>query len=575
MFGIPNDGNTEHDLRNLRDPAIDFPPLECPSATVVFLDETPPRSERWPNVPIEVPHEVALFLNILGVPYPDIDEEQIHLLAEEVRSFATDVWNTHASSFSAIQQMGSAYSGCSYEQLIAAWASKSESHVRAADAACRTVATALDAAAEVVTIVKAAVLTELAVLAATYATLAAAALATGGMAAMAQVAITVATRRLCDAMESALMWYIVSEVVSKAIEPLEHTIDRLIHGIADDTANRLLGVPPPNTSSTSQLYIDPDEVWRYADVLDNLADDILRCAQQFSNNVAALDFTTPARTTPIVANKPYPPVNFIERLTPYFNDDIPPPLQSNREPLAAKALVATAGSLTRSPFASSNSSPVDISADPNRANAHDKFGARAPEASLTNPTVETVTTVDSTSLSNGLRNGGIRPVELLQTEPVAQTNSSNSQYESVSQPDARTTPAQTVQSIGSPDRVPASSARTPVDLPAMEAPRQILPRETQATTLPWTRSRENKKAATSSTKPLYKSPSPGPTPTTHDRPQLLRTPWSRTEPAPSTTNSARPTEASTSNPPNRSTDARLALLAKQPMGKDDSTEIKR
>lgn len=236
---------------------------------------------------IELPSEVALFLNFIGVPYPDINEEDVRALAQYVRDFAEGVAGTHDLATGAIDDMGSVYSGESYQQLVAAWARMSTSHMADLDQACHVVAGALNVAADVITAVKAAVVTELAALAASYAVV----LATPGAGPYA-LAVREIARRLCQGMEEMLLTYFAAEVIEKAIEPLEETIDRLVNGVVRDTVRDALGVPAPGQGAVTPLYIEPDEVLRYAKVLDDLADDILEHAATFAENVAGLDFTT-------------------------------------------------------------------------------------------------------------------------------------------------------------------------------------------------------------------------------------------------------------------------------------------
>ncbi|MBF6468514.1 hypothetical protein IU427_25600 [Nocardia beijingensis] len=234
---------------------------------------------------IEIPSEVALFLNWIGIPYPDVNEDDVRALGRYVHEFAQNVEASHESATGVVTDMGAVYSGESYEALVAAWATMSASHMAELDAACHVVATALDIAADVITAVKVAVLAELAALAASYAV----ALTIPGGAAFG-VAIREVCRRLCNGMEEMLVSYIAAEVIGRAIEPLEHTIDRLIRG----TVRYTLGLPEPHPSGSAvqALYIDPDEVLRYADILDAHADQILQHAGRFAENVAALNFIT-------------------------------------------------------------------------------------------------------------------------------------------------------------------------------------------------------------------------------------------------------------------------------------------
>ncbi|MBF6241579.1 hypothetical protein IU474_31540 [Nocardia otitidiscaviarum] len=241
---------------------------------------------------IQIPSEVALFLNFLGFPYPDINEDHVRELADQVRTFAEKVRNTHTAATGTINDMGSVYSGYSYEQLVTTWARMSATNMADLDQACTVVATALDAAAVVIVSVKIAVLTELAALAVAYATAMSAAVATSGLSATMGPAIAAAARRLLVAMEQTLLSYLLAEVIGRAVEPLEETVARVVNGFAYESARRALGVPS-EAGPTQTLHIDPDEVLRYAKVLDDHAADITRHAQDFANNVAGLDFTTP------------------------------------------------------------------------------------------------------------------------------------------------------------------------------------------------------------------------------------------------------------------------------------------
>ncbi|MFQ6226329.1 hypothetical protein [Nocardia sp. NPDC002869] len=233
---------------------------------------------------------MATFLNFIGVPYPDINEDQVRELAGHVRTFADEVAGTHGAATGAITDMGSVYQGQSYRALVASWANMSSSHMERLDELCRAVATALEIAAEVITVVKVAVLTELVVLAAAYAGSMAATVVTSGASMALSQSISLAARRLVKAMEEMLIGYIMAEVLGKAIEPLEDAVADMINGVVYNATADLLGV---DTGGNDVVYIDPDEVRRYAQVLDDHADDIMKHAEKFANGVAALDFTTP------------------------------------------------------------------------------------------------------------------------------------------------------------------------------------------------------------------------------------------------------------------------------------------
>ncbi|WP_040785499.1 WXG100-like domain-containing protein [Nocardia pneumoniae] len=238
---------------------------------------------------IDLPHEVAFFLNLCGIPYPDINEDDVRALARHVRTFAAQVRDTHNSATGVIDNMGAVYSGESYDQLVASWASMSSTHMDRLEDACKVVEQALYAAATVITVVKVAVLAELAALAAAYMSI----MVTPPMAPSAPL-VAAAARRICQQMQECLIGYIAAEVIGRAIEPLEQAIDDMIKGIVYDATRHALGVPAPS-SGAKPLRIEPDEVQRFAELLDDHADDIMQHAATFAENVSTLDFTTPAR----------------------------------------------------------------------------------------------------------------------------------------------------------------------------------------------------------------------------------------------------------------------------------------
>ncbi|WP_454199650.1 WXG100-like domain-containing protein [Nocardia sp. Marseille-Q1738] len=238
---------------------------------------------------IDLPHEVAFFLNLCGIPYPDINEDDVRALARHVRTFAAQVRDTHDSATGVIGDMGAVYSGESYDQLVASWASMSSTHMDRLEDACKVVEQALYAAATVITVIKVAVLAELAALAAAYLSI----MVTPPLAPSAPL-VAAAARRICHQMQECLVAYIAAEVIGRAIEPLEQAIDDMIKGIVYDATRHALGVPAPS-SGPKPLHIEPDEVQRFAKLLDDHADNIMQHASTFAENVSTLDFTTPAR----------------------------------------------------------------------------------------------------------------------------------------------------------------------------------------------------------------------------------------------------------------------------------------
>ncbi|WP_157228734.1 WXG100 family type VII secretion target [Nocardia brevicatena] len=289
---------------------------------------------------IQIPSEVVFILNALGLPYPDVDADQVRELSRHVSDFATDVRETHESATGVVKDMGSVYSGESYQALLAAWGRMSAGNMAQLDAACGVVAKALDIAADVIEVVQVAVLAELAALAVTYAAMM---LTPAGL--VLRPLIAAAARRLLSSLQETLVWYIAAEVLGKAIEPLEDKIEQMVNGTLYSAASDALGVPP---GGAPVLHIEPDEVMRYAKVLDDHADAMLSHAEAFAEKVAGLDFTTPGLELP-VDGEPVPapasstvsPPTGIEPIDRFAQPSPPPEALSSPPSETQRPLTAT------------------------------------------------------------------------------------------------------------------------------------------------------------------------------------------------------------------------------------------
>ncbi|WP_157107437.1 WXG100-like domain-containing protein [Nocardia grenadensis] len=250
---------------------------------------------------VPIPSEVIFLLNTLGLPYPDIDADQVRELGGYVRDFAVEVRDSHESATGAMNDMGTAYAGRSYEALLARWATMSSDRVEKICAACDVVSSALDVAADVIEAIQVAVLVELVALAASYTAL----FFVPGGAATGPIVREVA-KRLLKSMQDVLIGYLAAEVLGKAIEPLEDEIERLINGTLYDKTSDLLRVPEP----PSEIFVDPDQVRRYADVVDHHGDAMQSHSQKFLEKAGGLTFRTPGHALPETDWSDYPGSSF-------------------------------------------------------------------------------------------------------------------------------------------------------------------------------------------------------------------------------------------------------------------------
>jgi hypothetical protein len=239
---------------------------------------------------VNLPGEVVTFLNLIGVMWPDVDEDQVRLFADHVRDFVGNLNNSHAAASSTIEQVGAYYTSSSYSQLVGTWARMSQEHMTSLGQAASAVATALDGAAYAIEAAKIAAIAELAVLAATFVADQAAAVATLGVAEAAEVAVIAAARKCVNLLEQMLVQHILAEVIQLAIVPLEQIVEKALSGLVFRGLAGALGVPAAGAAVGSGFSIAPDAVREYADRLDSHAQEIAGHAVSFGNAIAGVSF---------------------------------------------------------------------------------------------------------------------------------------------------------------------------------------------------------------------------------------------------------------------------------------------
>ncbi len=236
---------------------------------------------------VELPGEVVWFLNLIGVNWPNVDEDQVRVFAQHVRTFADNIDSTHQAATSTIRQMSSAYSGSSYEQLIATWARMSSSHMTELVEACHTVATAVDVAADAIVAAKTAAIAELAAMAASFVADQAAAVVTFGAAEAAEALIVEGAKKLINGLINQLEQHILGEVIGKAVTPLEQVVQRALGGLVFEGVESALGAAG---GSGAGFGIVPEELLGHAARLQGHGDQVAGHAQRFATAIAGVSF---------------------------------------------------------------------------------------------------------------------------------------------------------------------------------------------------------------------------------------------------------------------------------------------
>jgi uncharacterized protein YukE len=232
---------------------------------------------------IELPTPVVDFLQVIGINFPQVNEDSVRDFASHVREFAAGVDSAHQAATSTVDAMSSAYSGSSYEQLVQTWADMSGSHMTDLVDGCNVVATALDAAADVIVAMKVEAIAELVVLAATFVADQAAAVVTFGLSEAALPLIEEAGTKICEVLEQQLLQHIIGAVITAAIEPLESIVEKAISGLKFSTGGA--GMAPGES-----FGMIPEQLLAHGTEMQAHADTVAGHASTLSANLSGLSF---------------------------------------------------------------------------------------------------------------------------------------------------------------------------------------------------------------------------------------------------------------------------------------------
>jgi uncharacterized protein YukE len=238
---------------------------------------------------IELPSEVASFLQFIGVNWPQVNEDKVREFGSHIKAFADNLDQTHQNATATVNQIGDAYQGAGYEALLARWGEMSGSHMHELVNACHVVAAALDAAADAIIGMKLQAIEELIGLAASFVADQAAAVATFGLAEAGLVLIDEAAEKLVDFLGQQLEQYIIGQVLEAAINPLIEVVGRAVGGLVYHAAESALGVPGGG-SAGSGFEIHPEAVLAHAQTMREHSDAVTAHAQDLRSKIAGLSF---------------------------------------------------------------------------------------------------------------------------------------------------------------------------------------------------------------------------------------------------------------------------------------------
>ncbi|MGA6206469.1 hypothetical protein ACPESR_17165 [Nocardia testacea] len=368
---------------------------------------------------IHLPTEVVFFLNALGIPYPDVDVDQVREMARAVDDFAKDVRRTFDESTSTIEGMESVLSGQTYQSILVLW-SHNSGKMAELETAFDVTSNALDIAADVIEAVQIAVLVELAALAASFiaSMFTPAAPAAGPL-------LAAAARQIAKALAEFIIGYIAGELLAKALDPMLEKFNDFIL----DTFK-----PPDSAVRTSgdgggKVYMDPDGVSNVITTLESQAREMQDHGDKLGNRLSELDFSTPGLEVPTEEfpgqNNVFPVVDGIPpSLLPSFFPDLLPGLQ---QPGNVHQPIAEDPSRGASAPAPGSSVPADPRTDtgtapPVDASSDQGAGQSAPGAPETVPSSVPAGAVSATGITSDGNETVGQPGHSAETRSVAPEN---------------------------------------------------------------------------------------------------------------------------------------------------------
>lgn len=179
----------------------------------------------------DLPGPVVTFLNVIGVPWPYLNEDEVRRFAVMVREFGQAVERTHQEATTAIENFAQAYQGAATRRMQSGWSQLSERHTRELVEGCGILAEALDVAADYIIAQKVEALAELIGMAATFVADQAASVATLGLAEAAVPVIIATGKKLLETLKQQIIQHIMGEVIEAAAKPLFAKIEKAMSGL--------------------------------------------------------------------------------------------------------------------------------------------------------------------------------------------------------------------------------------------------------------------------------------------------------------------------------------------------------
>lgn len=232
----------------------------------------------------DLPLPVVNFLNVIGVPWPYVNEDTVMQFSSLVRQFGQAVETTHQEATQHVAGVAQAYRSASSEKMLDGWQKLSDRHVSEILDGCTVLSAALEAAAGYIVVQKAEAVATLVEMAAAFVADQAAAVATFGIAEAAVPLIIEGAEKLMDSLIMDLQQYLISKVAEAALKPLFAKVEAALAGLDWSRSGAAAG------GQGTGFELDATAALVHASGLDDYAAQMRGHAQTFASGIRGLSF---------------------------------------------------------------------------------------------------------------------------------------------------------------------------------------------------------------------------------------------------------------------------------------------
>lgn len=232
----------------------------------------------------DLPGPVVNLLNVIGIPWPYVNEDTVTQFASLTREFGTAVQTTHQDATQAVSGIAQAHTGASTQVMNSGWAKMSSEHVDELVTACQVLADALDVGAGYIVAQKLEALATLIGMAIAFVADQAASVATLGLAETAVPLIIEGAERLVKSLVMDLQQYVIGQVIEAAAKPLFAKVEAAMAGL--DWSKSGGGSAPTSTG----FSLDAEAVTTQTTALRQHAATMRQHGANFQQGVQGLSF---------------------------------------------------------------------------------------------------------------------------------------------------------------------------------------------------------------------------------------------------------------------------------------------